>query len=106
MKRVLCGFLLAFLPGCVAAIGNTGYGAGSYPKSAMPLLQQRVESAQRIVELRQRHADDLMSRQGAGTVDATTVANAQIAVEEARLVLLQCRAELSALQDREHDEND
>ena len=106
MKRVLCTSLLCLLPSCVAAIGNTGYGAGSYPKAALPLLQQRVDAAQRILDLRQQHADGLLAMQGSGVVDTGAVTEAQIAVEEARLVLLQCRAELSALQEREHGDDD
>ena len=96
--------LLAVLPGCVAAIGNTGYGLGSYPKSTAPLLEERVEAARRIVELRQQHLDLLRKQQEAGRGEATAVIDAEIAVEEARLRLLQCRADLSAIRDRKDDE--
>ncbi|MCC7397586.1 MAG: hypothetical protein IT455_11035 [Planctomycetes bacterium] len=92
--------LLTFLPGCVAAIGNTGYRTTT-PAEALPLLQQRVDTAQRIVDLRQRSVDELLALQQAGQVTPRDLNLAQIALEESRLVLLQCKAELVANQRHE-----
>jgi hypothetical protein len=106
MIRTACILALCLaLPGCVAAIGNRGYGPVSYPPSTMPLLQERVDAARRIVELRQRQLDELRRVGEAGGVSTTTVVEAEIAVEEARLRLLECRAELSAVEARRKDDD-
>lgn len=97
MKPVLaCAFLLTALtlPGCVAAIGNTGY-AGSWPRSRA-LLEQRTASAQRIVDLRQQRLDELRTLQAAGRGDASITITAEIELEESRMVLLDCKAQLEA----------
>jgi len=108
MKRSLASLtllpLLAVLPGCVAAIGNTGY-AGHYTKGARPLLEQRVASASRIVELRQQHLDGLRVQQAAGKVETRTVIEAEIALEEARMVLLDCKAQLESTGKKDRDDD-
>jgi hypothetical protein len=94
-------FLLALflvVPGCVAAIGNTGFGPHQYPPATAPLLQERVTAATRVVELRQRRLDALRQQSAAGTADTATLIEAEIQVEEARIRLLECRAELSAVE--------
>lgn len=94
----VCSLLLPTLPGCVAAIGNSGGGWRDMPATAKPLLQEKVEAARRIVELQQRKLDELRNRHAAGAVAADAVVDAEIAVEEARLRLLDCRAELQAME--------
>ena len=99
---LLC--LLTVLPGCVAAIGNTGY-AGLYTKGTRSLVEQRVTSATRIVELRQQHLDGLRVQQTAGNVEARAVIEAEIALEEARMVLLDCKAQLEATGKKDRDDD-
>jgi hypothetical protein len=98
LKPAVSVLLLLCLPACVAAIGNKGATWNSLPASAKPLLQEKIEAARRIVELRQQRLDSLRSAQQAGRVDEATVAEAEIAVEEARIRLLDCRAQLQALE--------
>ena len=107
MIRAAVLLLLFSLPGCVAAIGNTGYGEfGSWPKSTIPLLQERVDAARRIVELREQQLATLQSSMAAGRSEGSSVLEAQIEVEHAKLLLLQCRAELSAAEARQREEDD
>jgi len=94
--------LLLFLPSCVVAFGNTGGFGGPWSEEAVPLLREKVDSATRIVELRQRQLEDLRSQHQGGRVDGNTLAEAEVAVEQARLLLLDCRMQLQAL-DTEKD---
>lgn len=94
---VVAASLLA-LPACVAAIGNKGYRYGTMPAASRALLEERVESARRVVELRQRRLDELRLQSEAGRVGADELAEAEIQVEEARIRLLQFRAELLAVE--------
>jgi hypothetical protein len=103
MRHPLALALFLFLPGCVAAIGNTGYGPHHYPPSTAPILQEQVTAANRVVELRQRRLDTLRQLNAAGTADAAALLEAEIQVEEARIRLLECRAELSAVESKKKD---
>jgi hypothetical protein len=95
--------LLAVLPSCVAAIGNSGTW-GSMPKAATPFLQEKVSSAERIVSIRERALGSIRSLFESGRADADALAAAEVAVEEARIQLAQFRAELeSAKAAREKD---
>lgn len=108
MKRLLASVLLTSLltlPSCVAAIGNSGYGGVYNTKMARSLLEQRVTSAQRIVELRQQNLDDLRTRSAAGQIENRTVIEAEIALEEARMALLDCRAQLDAAGKKDKDDD-
>ena len=82
--------------GCVAAIGNTGYQDAKYDKQDRPLLEERVAAAQRIVDLRSANLENLRTLHQAGRGDASALMQAEIAVEEAKLVLLDCKADLQA----------
>ena len=53
----------------------------------------------------EQRLDQLRSQFEAGRGDQTAVIDAEIAVEEARLRLLQCRADLSAIRDRKDDDD-
>lgn len=99
-KSLAAVLLLLTLPGCVAAIGNKGGAFRDLPASARPLLQERVEAARRIMELRQQHVDQMKVQQQSGRIDQVTVNAAEIAVEEARIKWLEYRAELQALEVR------
>jgi outer membrane protein TolC len=91
------------LPGCVAAIGNSGYGFRAYPPSTASILRERVDSANRIVELRQRRLDELRVQSQSGAATTSSVTEAEILLEEARLRLLECRAELRATEPKKDD---
>ncbi|MBK8979095.1 MAG: hypothetical protein IPM29_24640 [Planctomycetes bacterium] len=103
LLAVLSLALLA-LPSCVLAVGNSASGVGGFPTTTLPLLQQKIEAAERIVALREQavaHAREL--REAGRTPDDMA---AEIHLEEARIQLLQFRAELLAVQDRGRDEDD
>lgn len=97
-------FLLA-LPSCVLAVGNTGYGPGSFPHSTEPMLQERVDAARRVVELQERKLALLRQQREAGSGREAEVVDAEIAVEQAKLKLSECRAELTAVQTKKKDED-
>ena len=103
MRTVVLGLLLLALPGCIAAIGNTGYGLHSYPVAAAPLLQERVSAANRIVELRQRQLDTMRDQAQSGKVGADAVIAAEIELEEAKLHLVECRIDLNAAEAKKKD---
>lgn len=103
MRHLRLALLFLVLPGCVAAIGNTGYGLHSYPPASAPLLQERVATANRIVELRQRRLDDLRSLSAAGRADSAAVGEAEIQLEEAKMRLIECRIDLSAAEAKKKD---
>lgn len=95
---VTLSLLLLTLPSCVAAIGNRGSTWNTLPASARPLMQEKVEAARRVVELCQRKCDALKAQHESGQVDMHTLTDAEIAVEEARIRLLDCRATLQAME--------
>lgn len=92
------------LSGCVAAIGNRGYGYHTYPPSTASILRERVGSAQKIVDLRQRRLDELRVLSQGGASPTSAVTEAEIQLEEARLRLLECRAELRATEPKKDDD--
>jgi hypothetical protein len=97
MFRTLSLTALCFvLPGCVAAIGNTGYQDAKYDKQDRPLLEERVAAAQRIVDLRSANLENLRTLHQAGRGDASALMQAEIELEQAKLVLLDCKAALQA----------
>jgi hypothetical protein len=103
MRTVVLGLLFVALPGCVAAIGNTGYGLHTYPSAAAPLLQERVSAANRIVELRQRLLDTLRDLAKNSRVGDDAVIAAEIELEEAKLHLVECRIDLNAAEGKKKE---
>jgi hypothetical protein len=103
MRTVGLALLFLTLPGCVAAIGNTGYGLHAYPSAAAPLLQERVSVANRIVELRQRKLDTLRALAQTGRVGDDASIAAEVELEEAKLRLVECRIDLSAAEGKKKD---
>lgn len=104
-RSVLLLLLLLALPSCFAMIGNSGT-FYSLPDTASPLLREKVVAAERILQLRQQKLDELRAQFQAGRMDEQSLTDAEIAVEEARIQLLQFRAELQALESRDRDEDD
>lgn len=102
MRTVVLAAFLLVLPGCVAAIGNTGFGPHSYSKEAAPLLRERVAAATRIVELRQQELAAAREQLKAGRSAEAAVA-AEILLEEAKLQLIACRIDLAAAEARDDD---
>jgi hypothetical protein len=96
MRRLPIALSWLVLTGCVASIGNRGPYGGPWPASTQPILQERVASASRIVELRQRRLDEMRTQFANGSLDGAALAGAEIDLEEAKLRLLECRADLSA----------
>jgi len=103
MRTVGLALSLLTLPGCVAAIGNTGYGLHAYPTAAAPLLQERVAAANRIVDLLQRQLDVMRDQAQNGKVGAEAVIAAEVQLEEAKLRLIECRIDLSAAEAKKKD---
>jgi len=103
MVRIATVLLLLCLPSCVAAIGNRGVSSFTPTRASVPLLQEKIEGARRIVALRQRRVDELESRRAAGQVEVSAVIDAEIALEQAKLDLLDLRI---ALQGVESDKDD
>jgi hypothetical protein len=103
MRTVGLALLFLTLPGCVAAIGNTGYGLHAYPSAAAPLLQERVSVANRIVELRQRKLDTLRALAQGGRIGDDAAIAAEVELEEAKLRLVECRIDLSAAEGKKKD---
>jgi hypothetical protein len=103
MRTIALALLVLTLPGCVAAIGNTGYGMHSYPYAAAPLLQERVAAATRIVDLRQRQLDTLRAQAQGGNATADAVNAVEVQLEEAKLRLIECRIDLSAAEAKHKD---
>jgi hypothetical protein len=103
MIRIVTVAFLLVLPSCVAAIGNTGMSPFSNSPAAVPLLQQKVEGARKIVALRQRRFDELETRRAAGQVELGAVLDAEIALEEAKLALLDLQMTLQSAQKRDDD---
>ncbi|MGA0868851.1 MAG: TolC family protein [Planctomycetota bacterium] len=94
--------LVAFLPSCVAAIGNTGGGISMRAES-LPFLEERISSAERIVQIRERALGQLQSEFEAGRGSVGDLAEAEIAVEEARIRLSMFRAEAAGVRGRKKD---
>jgi hypothetical protein len=103
MRAIVLVPLLLVLPGCVAAIGNTGYGLHAYPSAAAPLLQERVAAATRIVELRQRQLDTLRDLFQNGRTGGDAVIAVEVELEEAKLRLCECRIDLNAAEAKKND---
>ena len=92
--------VLAVLPSCVAAIGNSGGNWGIPPAVATPYLQEKVAAAERIVGIRERALGTLRAKFEGGQAGTLELADAEVAVEEARIQLAQYRAELAATTDK------
>lgn len=103
MLRIVTVLLLLTLPSCVAAIGNTGLSGFSSSPAAVPMLQQKVEGARKIVALRQRRFDELETRRAAGQVELGTVLDAEIALEQAKMDLLDLQIALQGAQQKDKD---
>ena len=96
LARITLLLALSSLPACVAAIGNRSGSNWNLPPNAAPLLAEKVEAARRVVELCERRLGEVRSLHDAGRSDAMALIDAEIAVEEARIMLLQFRAEMEA----------
>lgn len=90
--------LLFLLPltGCIAAIGNTGTEARAATPALRAISREKLEVAARIVTLCERQRDELRVLHDAGRGDARAVVEAEIRLEEARLRVLDLRAEAAA----------
>jgi|688.fasta_scaffold471352_1 hypothetical protein len=99
MKRsvvaVACLCLLPFT-GCIAAIGNRGAQARAMTPATRAIVREKIAAAERIVALRQQNLDRLRADSQTGVVAAKDVMEAELQLEEARLRLLDLRAELAA----------
>ncbi|MFN6147020.1 MAG: hypothetical protein ACK5AL_11730 [Planctomycetota bacterium] len=99
MKRsVVAVAFLCLLPvtGCIAAIGNRGAQARAMTPAARAIVREKIAAADRIVALRQQNLDRLRADSQTGVVAAKDVMEAELQLEEARLRLLDLRAELAA----------
>ncbi|MFN6195824.1 MAG: hypothetical protein ACK5BN_18590 [Planctomycetota bacterium] len=99
MKRsVVAVAFLCLLPvtGCIAAIGNRGAQARAMTPAARAIVREKIAGADRIVALRQQNLDRLRADSQTGVVAAKDVMEAELQLEEARLRLLDLRAELAA----------
>lgn len=101
--RIVLLMALSFLPACVAAIGNRSHSNWNLPQSAAPLLQEKADAARRVLELCERRLSEVRSLHEAGRSDTMALIDAEIAVEEARIRLLQFRAELEAAREASDD---
>lgn len=98
-KGLLALTFLLPLTSCIAAIGNTGADVRAATPALRAIGREKLEVAERIVTLRERQRDDLRLQHDAGRVDARAVLEAEIQLEEARLRLLELRAEVAAAGD-------
>ena len=94
--------LVAFLPSCVAAIGNTGGGTPMRAES-LPFLEERIGAAEQILEIRERALDQLQKEFEAGRASTGDMAEAEVAVLEARIRLSMFRAEAAGVRGRKKD---
>ena len=94
-----------FLTSCVAAIGNKGYTSFDLPKSTAPFLEEKVDVARRVVQLRKRKYERMRMQIDSGRGSPVDALEAEIEVEEARIRLLQFRAELEAVLSRKDDDD-
>ena len=100
LRYAVAVVLLLSLPSCIAAIGNKGVGWDEVPTSALPLVREKVDALKRIVDLRQQNLDNQRTLHESGRGDAASVAEVEIALQEAKIRLLDARAELQALEGR------
>lgn len=102
MKKSAVVFpLLCVLPmaSCIAAIGNRGAQAREMTPAARAIVREKIAAAERIVALRQQNVDRLRAESQNGVAGANAVMEAELQLEEARLRLLDLRAELAAAGD-------
>ncbi len=97
--------LLLILPSCVAAIGNSATGVPSLPRSTEPLLAEKVQAAERVVVLREQKLDQVRGLANAAAAPSIDVVDAEIELQEAKIRLLQLRAELQAMKQRDDDDD-
>ena len=97
--------LLLILPSCVAAIGNSATGVPSLPRSTEPLLAEKVQAAERVVTLREQKLDVLRSLRESGRAGDAEMVDAEIELQESKIRLLQLRAELQAMKQRDSDDD-
>ncbi|MCU0866928.1 MAG: hypothetical protein MUC36_24345 [Planctomycetes bacterium] len=101
MKSLLPVLFLLPLSGCIAAIGNRGTQARELNPATRTIVREKIAAAERIVALRQQQVDQLRELNRAGQGSASSLTEAEIQFEEARLRLLELRAELAADSDNE-----
>jgi predicted outer membrane protein len=96
MKSALPLLFLLPLTGCIAAIGNRGTQARELNPATRSIVREQIVAAERIVALRQQQLDSLRQLAQVGRGDSNQLIEAEIQLEEARLRLLELRAELAA----------
>lgn len=96
MKSLLPLLFLLPLTSCIAAIGNRGSTTPDLNPATRAICLEKIAAAERIVALRQQQVDNLRSLTQAGRGDQNQLQEAEIQLEEARLRLLDYRAELAA----------
>lgn len=101
LKSLLPLLLLLPLSGCIAAIGNRGSQAHELNPATRAIVREKITAAERIVALRQQNVDNLRQLHQAGRGDGNQLVEAEIQLEEARLRLLDLRAELAAGSDNQ-----
>ena len=89
--------LLLVLPSCVAALGNTTYGAG-ITQSSLPDLRDRQAAADRVVAICERKLALLRAQSEAGRTSELDIADAEIAVEKARIQAIEFRTQLRSVE--------
>ena len=100
VSAVVVAFLcLLPVTGCIAAIGNRGAQAREMTPAARAIVREKIAAAERIVALRQQNLDRLRAEAQTGVVGPKDVMEAELQLEEARLRLLDLRAELAAAGD-------
>jgi hypothetical protein len=96
-RRALASLLLLLsLTSCIAAIGNSGGEARARTPAARAIAREKVAAAEKVVALRQQQIDNLRMLNNSGRADAAALTEAEIQLEEARLRLLDLRAEVAA----------
>lgn len=95
-KAVVSLLLLLPLTSCIAAIGNSGGETRARTPAARAIAREKVAAAEKVVALRQQQVDNLRLLNNSGRADAAAVTEAEIQLEEARLRLLDFRAEVAA----------
>jgi hypothetical protein len=101
MKSILPLLFLLPLTGCIAAIGNRGTQVRELNPAERAICREKIDAAERIVALRQQQVDDLRALHESGRTDQGKLQEAAIQLEEARLRLLDLRAELAADSDKQ-----
>lgn len=101
MIRSLAALLiLSTLPSCVASIGNEHGMPEPRSRASEALLQEQIEAAKRIIELREQSLELTRSLASAGHGASTDAIEAEIELLEARIRLFDLRLELRAAQAR------